>query len=199
MQDNPYQAPTAPVADPGAGTEPEFYVVAARKFLVLMIATLGGYSLYWFWHNWRQQNRVRKRDYWPIPRAIFQIFFAHALFAEIRRRLDGAGSTLAFAPQPMAILFVVSSLGSTISDRLAGRNIGSPWTDVLGLLLLIPVTWTLYRAQLAANAACGDADGAGNAHFSAANLFWILLGLAVWLLVLAGMLMIFGVIDPGAG
>ncbi len=72
MQLNPHQARTAALADPVSSTaEPGFYIVSARKFLVLMRTTPGLYAFAWFRRNWTGQNRVRQRDDWPFPRAIF--------------------------------------------------------------------------------------------------------------------------------
>jgi hypothetical protein len=190
MEQNPYQAPAATVSDAADTSGLPFYVVSRRKFLWLMIGTLGVYSIYWFYRHWKAQNTQPNRDYWPIPRAIFSIFFTHALFREMRHVLDRRGDAYAFDPGPMATLAVVGSILSNLIGRLAGKDIGSPLTDVVAVALLAPVVWSLLRAQLAANRACGDPEGAQNADLTAANIVWLVVGGIWWLLTLLGLYLV---------
>ncbi len=90
-------------------------------------------------------------------------------------------------------------LASMVCDGLPAHDVGWPWTDLAGLLLLLPTAWALFGVQAAANAACGDANGAGNKHFSAANLAGIAFGVLVWLRLIVGLLELFGVINVEAG
>ena len=55
-QDNLYAPPTATIVDPqleAANRPTPFYVVSTTKVLVLSLATLGMYTLYWFWRHWK--------------------------------------------------------------------------------------------------------------------------------------------------
>ena len=79
--DNIYAPPQVPLETRSAERPalPPFYVVSLRKLVLLSIATVGLYSLYWFWRHWKLHKLDRKLDIWPVPRAIFAIFFAHGL------------------------------------------------------------------------------------------------------------------------
>lgn len=185
---NPYAAPATalPEEDPGVAQQ-LLYVVAPRKFLLLMILTLGAYSLYWFYRNWSLLNR-RDRAYWPIPRAIFSIFFTHSLFAEADSQLRRREAVYEWSHAALATLFVVATIASRVFDRLTADHEDSPVVMVISMLFLLPMVWPLYRAQLAINVSQGDTAGVTNAELTAANIVWMVLGGAVWALVLLGLL-----------
>ncbi len=194
MQENYYAPPQAEVRDvpvAGAGTE-EFYVVARAKFLTLFIATVGVYQIYWFYAHWRQFNEYRRTDLWPVPRAIFSIFFAHSLNAEIDDRIKRERIPHAWSPVALATGYVVLTLASTVLSRFETL---SPASDLFTFAALVPIGWCMLGAQHAANAACGQPDGSSNRRLTFANYFWILLGTVFWLLSLTGYyLLYFG--DP---
>lgn len=194
--DNLYAPPVSAVAEPLSETEAaQFYVVAPWKFLLLFFATLGMYSLYWFWRHWAQQKRRYKLDIWPVPRAIFQIFFAHSLNREIDFRLGRVDAKYRWSPGAHATSFVVCSILSNIMDRLSARSIGSPYTDALALLLLFPLAYSMLQAQKAANAACGDPQGLSNTRLTVANYIWMILGFVLWAMAALGALVEAGVVE----
>lgn len=194
--DNLYAPPVSVVAEPLSETEAaQFYVVAPWKFLLLFFATLGLYSLYWFWRHWTLQKRRYKLDIWPVPRAIFQIFFAHSLNREIDFRLGRVDAKYRWSPGAHAASFVVFSILSNVMDRLSARSIGSPYTDVLSIVVLLPLAYSMLQTQKAANAACGDPHGLGNAHLTIANYIWLILGFLLWIMVALGLLIGAGVLE----
>ena len=186
---NPYQPPVARVDDALEVVEERFQVVAPWKFLLLMIGTLGLYALYWFYRNWTLLNR-RHKQYWPVPRAIFSIFFTHSLFEEIDASVRKRGQAYAWSHSLWATTYVISVIASSICDRLAFREIGSPLTDVVSLLLWIPMFSALYVAQRAINVAEGDPEGDRNARITALNVMWLVFGALGWILVLFGLYLI---------
>ena len=193
-QDNVYAAPRAPLV--AAPTErprlPPFYVVSVTKLALLSFATMGLYTLYWFWRHWKLHAIDSQRDIMPVPRAIFSIFFAHGLNREIDPRLRRRGSRHAWSPGGWATLYVFSAIG--------GRLLGSAPDSVLapapgfGLIMLTVAGCTLAmtHAQRAANLASDDPGGAANARLTAANWFWLVLGGLFWLASLAGMALLLG-------
>jgi hypothetical protein len=60
---------------------------------------------------------------------------------------------------------------------------------VVSFLFLVPMIWPLYRAQLAINLSQDDAQGTTNAELTAANILWMVLGGALWAMILFGLLM----------
>lgn len=185
---NLYAPPQALIADPAdtAGNAP-FYVVSAGKFLILFFATVGMYAFYWFWRHWQQHKNDRKLEIWPVPRAFFQIFFAHSLNREIDALLQRGQRRFAWSPNALATVFVVFSIIGNIADRLVWREIGYPYTDITSLVVLLPTAYCLLRTQRAANAACGDANADANRRLTIANYAWIAFGLLWWALILIGL------------
>jgi hypothetical protein len=186
MQNNPYQAPQSVVQDAPIDQAGEFYVVSPRKFLIMMIGTLGGYQIYWFYRNWKLQNQIHQ-SYWPVARAIFAVFFTHALFRAVDESLRKAQSTYVWAHQNLATIFVAAAIGSQALSRLGAKGVGSPVTDLLGFAALAPVVWALFKAQDAINHASGDPQGQSNDQITGANIGWLVLGGLLWLLSLLGL------------
>ena len=188
---NPYQAPSAPVMDAPAQDLAQFYVVGRAKFLVMMIGTLGLYGYYWFYKNWALFNRRHGRGYWPVPRAIFSVFFTHSLFAEVDHAIRSRGATFRWSHAGVATVYVVSAIVSYVLGRLSGKEIGSPYTDLGSIALMVPMVWSLYVGQRAINTAEADVDGSSNAKLTVANILWLIPFALIWLLLLLGLAVIF--------
>lgn len=185
---NPYEAPQARIADPvvESGSEASFYVVSPSKFLIMAIGTFGIYIVYWFYRNWAQLNR-RHKDYWPVMRAIFSIFFTHSLLGEVDQKIRRRGATWEWSPGLLATAYVVASIAGRVFDRLSRTNDDATVFDVLPLAMLAVEVYALYRAQLAINVADGDPGGAANDRLTPANYAWLALGGLFWIVILLGL------------
>lgn len=176
---NPYATPNATLDLPVSTSDRLLYVVAPRKLLIMLVATVGFYQVYWFYRNWAGLNTLH-RAYWPIPRAIFAIFFTHALFREVEHLRVRRGHPWTWQPETLAWVFVGSILVPTVVNNVFLRE-----QPVIALLLgwafWIPLYWSLYQAQRAINAAEGDPDGQGNRALTGANVAWLVVGAALWL------------------
>jgi hypothetical protein len=190
--DNPYAAPQARIAEAPATAERSLYVVAPRKFLLLSIVTFTWYHVYWFYRQWAELNR-RDRDYWPVMRAIFSIFFAHSLFERVDERLREQGVRWYWSGALLATAYVVAVVGSRVLDAVARSGVDPGWALWLPLALGIVEVLALYRAQLAVNAAERDPDGTGNATLTPANYAWLSVFGLLWLVVLFA---IYVMVDP---
>jgi len=194
LEFNPYSPPTARLGSAVAEAEqPWLYVVAPYKLLLLMVLTVGLYSVYWFYRNWKLLN-VHHKAYWPVPRAIFSIFFTHALFTEIDGLLRKRGIVHAWSPGGMATLYVVSAIASRVLDRVANMPGVNGLVSVAAFLTLVPIIASLYSAQRAINAAEGDPQGLRNARITWANIAWMVPGSLLLALILLGLLAI--TLDP---
>ena len=189
--ENLYAPPAAEVrALPVAADNAQpFYVVSTTKFRALYFATFGIYGIYWFYRHWQCYRQGRTETIWPVPRAIFSIFFAHALARRIDAQLRLCLRSYSWSPALVATTYVVFEIAGNVLGRLDSHAIGSPTTGVLGLLTILPTGLGLLRMQVAANLACNDPQGEGNRRFSWANGLWIVLGLLLWLLVAVGLLL----------
>lgn len=182
---DPYATPESDV-QVGDDREPPLYIVSRRKLLTLGILTVSLYFVYWHYRNWQLTKIRNDESLWPIPRAIFSIFFTHSLFTEINELIKTRRIEYQWNPMAMATIIVVVTIAANVFDRLAGRSLGSPTTDFISIGLTLLLAFLYVSPQKAINIACGDPDGSSNARFTVANWAWILLGLVFWALVLLG-------------
>lgn len=183
-------ATSAQQTSPTTTEQPEFYVVSPTKFLALFIGTLGLYAFYWFYRNWRLHKQKRAPDIWPIPRAIFSVLFTHSLFQEVNAAIKRAKQTHTWRFNHMATLYVASALLSSFLSRVGGYVINNPYIDIISVVLIIPMTYALLQAQKAINISQNDPEGLSNSKFTWANIIWLILGGALWLMTLVGFYLI---------
>ncbi|SEA14841.1 DUF4234 domain-containing protein [Microbulbifer marinus] len=181
MDTDIYRAPEAELQTDADALQQEFYVVSKRKFLVLFFATFSIYSVYWFYRHWSQYKRASGESMMPVMRAIFSIFFTHALFRTIQSRIEESGKSHKWSPALMATIYVVAAIVGSIADRIAASSEQFSAVDLIGLATFPVTAWVLYAAQKAANIACGDPEGEENANFTAPNFLWIVLGVLFWI------------------
>ncbi|WP_332878069.1 hypothetical protein [Massilia sp. S19_KUP03_FR1] len=198
-----FSSPTAvaaPLTD--ATRAAQFYVVSLRKFAILFFMTLGGYQLYWFYKNWRcfKDGKPSASEsgpsIWPVPRALFSIFFVHSLFRVVKQHAPDNARVAAWENGNHATLVVVLIILSNGLSRLSNRSGDAFWPDLLSLLILLPLGYAMGAAQEKINLACGDPEGATNAALTTANYVWIVLGAIAWVAILMG---IFSVGTPATG
>lgn len=195
MTDEIYKPPESDLTS-GLEQQPHrFFIVSKPKLAVLYLATLGLYLIYWFYSNWRNFRDATGQKLWPVPRAIFYIFFTHSLFNKVDGSLKRRETEFAWSPNLLATLFVILSIAGNVLDRLSFKEIGSPYTDVVSIALLPLSLLILLKAQQAINLSQDDPEGSSNSRFTVFNYLWIVLGLAFWALVALGLLEIFGVIS----
>ncbi|MBC3933334.1 hypothetical protein [Undibacterium curvum] len=153
----------------------------------MTLATMGLYATYWFYRNWRAYRESTGDNIWPVARAIFSIFFTHALLREIADSRPQLQQLRGWNHRFQAHMIVLLTILMRIFDRMAGKGIGVPVTDLLSLALLIPFTMFLVQVQSNVNLAMRDPEGQRNARFGVANVIWIALGILLWMSVLQDM------------
>lgn len=191
-QDNLYAPPTARIVDPqteAASRPTPFYVVSTAKVIVLSIVTFGLYTLYWFWRHWKLHKIDRKLDIWPVPRAVFSIFFAHTLNSEIDHRITRNRERHRWSPGLWATVYVVAVIASRIANRVPETIVSAEMALVTSMAAVFAITASLFHAQRAANIASGDPQARSNNRFTAANWVWIVLGGLFWLLLAIGLML----------
>jgi len=184
---NIYEAPTANLSDePGADSgAAKFYVVSPLKFALLYTFTFGFYQLYWFYKNWSRYKAHTQESLWPVPRAIFTIFFAHSLFRNVNDTIEAEGRDHSWDPGALATWYVMAQIANRILDRLPDS--ADKLVVPLELVIMLPVVGTiLYFAQRAINVACGDPAGASNSRLTWANYLWLIAGFVILVLILLG-------------
>ena len=152
--------------------------------ILLSALTLGLYQFYWSYRNWKVRKQATGENIWPLPRAIFSIFFVHSLFRaasdQRNRRYDQLPT---WNHSLLATVIVILLILARVLDRLSTKSIGSPATDLLSLLILIPIIASFASAQDRINEACGDPLGQSNNRLTGANYVWMVIGLLIWALV----------------
>lgn len=199
MTDSVYAPPKADLSkvQSDAGT-PAFYVVSTLKMMVLFIATLGAYQLYWHYKNWRnhQQKDLAEggtdADIWPWLRMIFAVFFVHSLFREVKIVADTHQRESNFNVSTQATLMVLLMIASAGLSRVPEKASFFIVAQVLAIILLVPTMFIYRSAQRFINASCGDPEGTSNASFTVANYVWIALGAILWLFLVVGLIAMFG-------
>jgi hypothetical protein len=185
-----YQPPKAPlvVEELQDLNTAAFYVVGKKKFLIMLIGTLGLYSLYWFYKQWAIQKSVTRENIWPVARCIFNIFFTHSLANRIAGTIQDKSIPYIWSAGKNATAYVLGSIVGNIADRIsatAGHD-ALPF-DVLGLVTMVISFTALYNIQKAANVACDDSEGLSNSQLTAANIAWLVAGGLLWALILLGL------------
>ncbi|QKE62534.1 hypothetical protein HNE05_03890 [Aquipseudomonas campi] len=125
----------------------------------------------------------------PVWRSIFIIFFMHSLARRIGERLQAQGQPLG-KPSGAATLFVVLVVLGAVLGSVTSRNEVPVIIDVLVLLLQLASLLPMISIQRQANLASGDPEGTSNSSMSGSNIAFLILGGMLWLLYLAGLVMI---------
>ncbi|MBA1190797.1 hypothetical protein G7Z99_17365 [Pseudomonas entomophila] len=169
--------------------EPMFFVVSPRKLIIMSILTASFYSLYWFYQNWRLYKRHSGESLWPLVRTIFGIFFIHGLLKRVDRQIKLTGRTYGWSPLLLTCaiwLLCIVYYALSMLQVLDPSPLRAMITIVLSTAL--GVWWSL-TVQRAINFCVGDPEGESNSALSCANGVWILLGLLMWALALAPILL----------
>lgn len=124
---------------------------------------------------------------WPVIRALFPFFFVFSLLRRLKEEGHAHQEMLQWRSAPTATVMTILLVISKALDRAAYRSIGSPVTDVLSILILLPLLAYFLSVQDKINLVCNDPEGEGNARFTAASYAWIAFGAVLWLLVFIGL------------
>lgn len=194
MSDNPYTPPKSDVEVKVDEKKSQFYIVSPKKFALLYFFTIGLYSLYWFYNNWKQYKEYTEERMLPILRAIFNIFFVHSLFRKVQNTLNSQNKSFDWSPSWLATFYVIFSIMGYALDQMSTKEIWSPYSDIIGLSLL-PITYMLLiKAQKAINLCQEDPEGESNSLMTTSNYVWMVIGVLLWGLVILGFLVILGVV-----
>ncbi|MBX2846725.1 MAG: hypothetical protein KTR16_00280 [Acidiferrobacterales bacterium] len=182
-----YKAPEAELQKKSNDKLVVHFPVSITKLWIISIATVGLYSLVWNYYHWRTLKYAdeTERDIWPVPRAIFSIFFVNALFKWFTESCERNNIDYKWQPSGMAALYIVTAILSNIFDQFVAPTNLILFFSIF-IALLIGQIYSMAEAQKVANVAIGDPDGSANSSFTPANYLWLVIGLAFWALVIAG-------------
>ena len=191
MANEIYKAPEAQLTDNGGAASEltEFFIVSTRKLWIMNLITMGLYTLYWNYMHWQHfRKSINDFTIWPVPRAIFSIFFINALFGLIADSYRNSAAK-SWNPIYCSIVYILMILGGYFLDYLIQKE-ESVTTVILELFYFtvwpVVLTYVMALAQSRANHACMDPGGQLNKEFTAANIIWIVLFVLLWALVIFG-------------
>ena len=163
-----------------------FYVVGPKKMLLLYFATFGMYKLYWVYKQWATYKRATNSDLWPVPRAIFSVFFTHALFEQVSLLIKHKRIDYRWNSQAAATTYVVATIGAALVSRLPRELVGAHGSFAILLGTLLVISPLLHNVQSAINVACEQPGGVGNRRLTWLNYLWVALGAVFWFFSIAG-------------
>ncbi|MES2319534.1 MAG: hypothetical protein V4631_18800 [Pseudomonadota bacterium] len=166
--------------------KPAFYVVSERKLTWLFCLTLGMYTFYWHYKNWKNYTQAGPDGpppgdaMLPVGRAIFPVFFTHALFRIVKAHAAEHLRPLVWRNDRHATLLVFLTVLTGVLARQQDRGVDVWILASLWIVSLLPLLLCHRTAQSFINASCGDAGGSGNDRFTWANYLWMAAGIALW-------------------
>lgn len=187
---NPYAVSEASIEGASATTGPSptvpFHAVTPRKVAIMMAATVGIYSVVWFYRNWTRLKTVAGEDIWPVPRAIFGAF----TFFGLRTRIQEVfAQHERIQPERLASAPIVYLVCAFLSGRGGRAAADLPVLELALIVLpLLGQIWAMTIAQGAINELVeGAADGAQpDDDFGGLSLAAIAFGILFWFLVFFG-------------
>ncbi|MDN4053585.1 hypothetical protein QPK32_10890 [Massilia sp. YIM B02763] len=174
---------------------PPFYVVSKRKLAILYLATFTLYTFYWFYKNWacyKGKHPEASRfgtTVWPVPRAVFPMFFTHALLRKVKVQGGHLPPVAAWHSGWTATFMVVWMILSAVIDLPLEGTAG----DLVSIAAMFPLLLPLLQAQRMINLVCGDPAGAGNDRLTKRHYAVIAVGSLAWIATVAGLFL-----PPGA-
>ncbi len=170
-----------------------FFPVSEGKLITLYILSFGLYGVYWFYKNWKLQQKSMDKKIYPVWRAIFSIFFTHSLFKRIAQQASHLEHKHQFNANALATFFVAAIVVSNIMERLSMNtslleNITSNTVIISSLTLFFLSAYPLAKVQATVNRINNDMLGYLNHKYSLWNYVLIVFGLVFWLMVAMGLL-----------
>ena len=174
---NPYAPPTAELDGvPGIPDEdreqPYLMPCSTLKLLVLSAATFNLYLLYWFWKNFRHEQR-RNREISVVLRTIFSGIFFYTLARGASDEADSRGIPAGYSPAVLTGLLWMAVVAS--------RVLPDPWSLVIFAysVVLVPVQRTINRINRDIDPGLGAAERFRGWEIAIAALGGLLLLMAV--------------------
>lgn len=151
------------------------YVISINKLLVMSIATLGLYEIYWFYKHFKSFKMEREWKITPWARALFAGFMSYSLFKEVVKAVKDVDKTRGNlnAGGLAIVYFILVSLWRLQEPYW--------WLSIFSVLPLIPV-------QNAINFYWKNKYGSKIAQsgFGTGNYIWSIIGGIILLLALNG-------------
>lgn len=153
-----------------------FFPVTPAKLAVMSLLTWGLYEIAWFYRNWKFLKDKRGFDVLPWARGLFGPVFSFSLFRVFKEYARQHDVALTFNPTGLALAYI---------GLLALYRLPSPF-DLLSSFTFIPLMVAQRGINVLNARLYPDIKPSG--RFSGWNIFGIVVGGLLWLLVIAGLI-----------
>lgn len=167
-----------------ASSIPMFYVVSVRKLVVMNIASLGFYWLFWSLRNWDLYWSASGKKFMFLPRAALPELFLYSLLRKVDQRIRESGRAHRWSPWSLAFGAITTAL-LCWTMVLLPLPLATAVQVILAVVLAALNLMIQGRIQRAINFYECDPQGAGNAQFTLVNWLWISLFALGWLILAA--------------
>ncbi len=173
--------------------ETQYFTVSQYKFVIMYFMTLGLYSVYWFYKNWKFQQPLMEKNIWPVWRSIFSIFFTHSLFQRVRISAEKKNINTGYSYSFMATMFVtLMVVGNVLSNFERSGTFGS--ISIVSMFILLGGLYPLYVVQETINNINGDPHGVFNNDITLINYVFIVAGAVLWFSIVLAALINYGIL-----
>jgi len=178
-----FHAEVAPPRIPGSGDQPWFLTISIRRLLLMGLATMGIFNLYWLYCNWKFIKHRDHLNVMPFWRSVFGVFFIYSLFAKIKddRQLGRLEAAAFSAGWLAAIWIILNVIGSQLSNfENVYLAVGGIATSCISILCFVPVQKYINKVNAARK------PQVGSSPWTLGQWIFLVIGLGVWGLSLIG-------------
>jgi hypothetical protein len=155
----------------------EHQVISPTRFVVLCLATIGLYNMWWQYKTWRFFKQRQQSDIWPVARALFSIFTVHELMTTIGKFARSNGIEPTYNPRELTGGYVILSLLSRLPSGFGLISLAS--------FAFLMAPFKAFRSALLASPEYAATEQTG---ISTGQLVAFILGPILWSVVLIGIL-----------
>ena len=185
--------PETTATEPEEKTGPAFFTVSENKLLNMYVLSFGLYGIYWFYQNWKLQQRFMDKKIYPVWRSLFAIIFIYPLFRRIQAHAGDIARQEGFNPGFLASLYIATFVLDTLADMINTnttllQGVSNAMLTVFSLAMFFISAYPLMKAQAVINRINGDILGFQNNSYSLSSYLVIAFGLFVWMMFALGFL-----------
>lgn len=161
--------------------KPLFLYISPARLILLSIATLGLYEIYWVYKNWRYIKERDGLNISPFWRGVFGIFFCHSLLRRIHEDQEARSIQVpAFSPGGLATGWVILIITANIVGRAPSIVLSIISAVIPSFLCLVPVQNYINTITVKRN------PGQKFYRWSAGHMVCLVIGIISWVLHLIG-------------
>jgi len=153
-------------------------LLPVNKFILFSLLSLGLYAVWWMYKSWRFFKNKDGLNIMPAARALFAIFFTHALFERILKYAKQNGYQQTYSSTGLFVLFILLNF--------LGRLPEPYW------LISLLSSFCLIQPLQALNYAIENSENYNGIYEDRLNtrqIFLVVVGGLFWLLIMVGLLM----------